>query len=67
MHQATRLWSELEAVKKVVMEPKGTGEAFDTVMTEYYDAIRAGRGGLFLAICRGKVKLESWAQRRILQ
>ena len=36
-------------------EPHGTGEAFDGVMKEYYDAIAEGRGAIFFAICRGKV------------
>ena len=49
------MWAELEALKKVVVEPKGTGEAFDGVMKEYYGAIRKGQGGLFIAVCRGKV------------
>ncbi len=31
------------------------GDDFDTVMAEFYDGIRSGRGALFLAVCRGKV------------
>lgn len=27
-------------------------------MDEYYGAIRSGQGGLFLAVCRGKVRWE---------
>ena len=42
-------------MKKVVTEPKGTGDAFDAVMKEYYGAVRKGQGGLFMAVCRGKV------------
>ena len=53
--QANGLWGQLAALKKVVTEPKGTGEAFDTVMKDYYTAIRRGQGGLFMAVCRGKV------------
>ena len=53
--QVNGLWGQLTALKKVVTEPKGTGEAFDTVMKEYYSAIRKGQGGLFMAVCRGKV------------
>lgn len=53
--QANGLWGQLTALKKVVTEPKGTGEAFDAVMKEYYSAIRKGQGGLFMAVCRGKV------------
>ena len=39
----------------MVVEPKGTGEAFDGVMKDYYGAIKKGQGGLFMAVCRGKV------------
>ena len=53
--QASGIWGELATLKKVVTEPKGTGEAFDTVMKDYYGAIKKGRGGLFMAVCRGKV------------
>lgn len=53
--QANGVWGELTALKKVVTEPKGTGEAFDGVMKDYYGAIKKGQGGLFMAVCRGKV------------
>ena len=53
--QANGIWGQLTALKKVVSEPKGTGEAFDAVMKEYYGAVRKGQGGLFMAVCRGKV------------
>lgn len=53
--QASGVWEELAALKKVVTEPKGTGEAFEGVMKDYYGAIRKGQGGLFMAVCRGKV------------
>ncbi|KAL0027241.1 hypothetical protein WJX77_006278 [Trebouxia sp. C0004] len=49
------LWGQLAALKRVVIEPKGTGEAFDTVMKDYYTAVKRGQGGLFMAVCRGKV------------
>ena len=58
--QANGLWGQLAALKKVVTEPKGTGEAFDTVMKDYYTAIRRGQGGLFMAVCRGKVCTAAW-------
>lgn len=58
--QANGLWSQLAALKKVVTEPKGTGEAFDTVMKDYYTAINRGQGGLFMAVCRGKVCTAAW-------
>lgn len=53
--QANGVWGQLTALKKVVTEPKGTGEALNGVMKEYYGAIRKGQGGLFMAVCRGKV------------
>ncbi len=58
--QTNGLWGQLAALKKVVTEPKGTGEAFDTVMKDYYTAIRRGQGGLFMAVCRGKVCTAAW-------
>ncbi len=60
--QANGLWGQLAALKKVVTEPKGTGEAFDTVMKDYYTAIRRGQGGLFMAVCRGKVCTAAWTE-----
>ena len=53
--QANGVWEELAGLKKVVTEPKGTGEAFEGVMKDYYGAIRKGQGALFMAVCRGKV------------
>ena len=55
MLQTNGIWGQLAALKKVVTEPKGTGDAFDGVMRDYYGAIRKGQGGLFMAVCRGKV------------
>lgn len=60
--QANGLWDQLTTLKKVVTEPKGTGEAFDTVMKDYYTAIRRGQGGLFMAVCRGKVCTAAWTE-----
>ena len=53
--QSNGIWGQLTALKKVVTEPKGTGDAFDAVMKEYYGAVRKGQGSLFMAVCRGKV------------
>lgn len=53
--QATDIWDELAALKKVVCEPKGTGDAFDAVMKDFYTAVKKGRGALFIAVYRGKV------------
>ncbi len=56
MHvQATGTWARLEEMKAVVCEPRGTVDAFDAVMADFYAAIRDGRGAIFFAICRGKV------------
>ena len=55
--QATGIWAQLQRTKTLVCEPHGTGEAFDSAMKTYYDAIAEGRGAIFFAICRGKVSL----------
>lgn len=54
--QATGLWRQLEGVKPVFAELRGAGDAFDKTIAKYYAAVRSGRGGLFLAVCRGKVR-----------
>lgn len=53
--QATGMWSRLEAIKPLFAEPRAAGEAFDAVIASYYRAVDEGRGGLFMAVCRGKV------------
>eukprot|EP00891_Asterochloris_glomerata_P003472 jgi/Astpho2/3472/e_gw1.00055.1.1_t len=53
--QATGTWAQICALKTVVSEPRGTGDNFDSCMAEYYAAIKSGRGGLMMAVCRGKV------------
>ena len=52
----TGIWAKLQQTKAIVCEPRGTGDAFDAVMADFYSAIRAGRGAIFFAICRGKVQ-----------
>lgn len=49
------MWSRLEAIKPLFAEPRAAGEAFDAVIASYYRAVDEGRGGLFMAVCRGKV------------
>ena len=44
-------------MKPAVCEPRGSGEDFEKVMVSYYDGIKKGAGGIFFAICRGKVCL----------
>ena len=53
--QGSGLWSQINGLKKIVCEPRGTGDLFDKAMSDYYSAIRRGKGGIFMAICRGKV------------
>lgn len=54
--KVTGVWSRLEQMKHVVTEPRGGGpDALQSVIMEYYAAIKEGRGGLFIAVCRGKV------------
>lgn len=40
----------------MVVEPREAGKGFDEAMARYYAAVRGGQGGLFLAVCRGKVR-----------
>jgi hypothetical protein len=40
----------------VVQEPRGTGDAFDTAMRDFYAGIDGGRGAVLFAVCRGKVR-----------
>ncbi|GAB4818658.1 hypothetical protein N2152v2_005704 [Parachlorella kessleri] len=54
--KATGLWKKLAKLKHVVQEPRtGGNEGLQKVMAEYYGAISRGEGGLFMAVCRGKV------------
>ena len=43
-------------MKQVLAEPRGGGDGFDKAIAKYYAAVRSGRGGLFMAVCRGKVR-----------
>jgi hypothetical protein len=64
--QTTGLWARLKQVKHVEMEPKGVAE-FDAALQSYllachpdsrathYAAAPSLTGGLFLAVCRGKL------------
>eukprot|EP00775_Hariotina_reticulata_P010851 gene10851-11005_t len=51
---ATGVWNQLQQLKHIVPEPRHAGADFDKAIDEYYTAIREGRGGLFIAVCRGK-------------
>jgi Fanconi anemia group J protein len=48
--------SQLQQVKAVFSEPRQAGDAFDTVIRNFYEAVDGGQGGLFMAVCRGKVR-----------
>lgn len=55
--KVTGVWSKLKQIKKaLVVEPRGGGsEALSDIMSEYYEGINSKKGGIFLAVCRGKV------------
>ena len=52
--QQSGIWSRIDAIKKIVVEPQRK-DALSSTMNEYYDEIRSGRGACFMAVCRGKV------------
>merc|ERR1719219_639779 len=52
--QANGIWTRIDNVKKIVVEPQKK-EVLSLTMNEYYDEIRTGRGACFMAVCRGKV------------
>lgn len=54
--QTNGIWSQIQKVKPVFVEPK-TKEAFTQTMNDYYENIRdpAVKGAVFMAVCRGKV------------
>jgi hypothetical protein len=56
--QVTGAWAAIGSSKsRVVCEPRGGGaEALARAMKEYYDAVAAGGGALFIAVCRGKAR-----------
>lgn len=57
--QSTRLWERLASCKTLVVEGREAGKGFEEAMGRYYEAVRAGRGALFFAVCRGKVSGQS--------
>lgn len=48
-------WNKLNKVKQVWIEPHGT-EELEKNIQEYYAAIKEQQGGMFIAVCRGKVR-----------
>lgn len=54
--KVTGMWSRLSQLKHLVVEPRGGGpDALQSVINDYYNAIAEKKGGLFMAVCRGKV------------
>lgn len=52
----TGIMEEIEQLKPCVQEPRSGGaEALKNTMDEYYAGISGGKGGIFFAVCRGKV------------
>lgn len=49
-------WAQLTAAKPAWTEPHAADE-LDVSIAQYYAAIKSGRGGLYIAVCRGKVGL----------
>lgn len=55
--QDTGLLTKLQRVKAVFQEPRQAGDAFDLAIRRYYEAVDGGQGGMFMAVCRGKVRV----------
>lgn len=52
----TGVMDEMRRMKTFVQEPRSGGaEALKKTMDEYYEGINSDQGGLFFAVCRGKV------------
>jgi len=52
--QNSGLWSKLEGIKPVFLEPQRK-DALAATMRDYYAAAKDVRGACFMAVCRGKV------------
>ncbi|WIA10207.1 hypothetical protein OEZ85_010410 [Tetradesmus obliquus] len=52
--KVTGVWGQLQRLKQIVPEPRKAGDEFDAAIAQYYKAVAEGRGGLFMAVCRGK-------------
>lgn len=53
--KACEMWSSINRIKTVFIEPRCGNQEFDMCMTKYSEAAHSQRGALFLAILRGKV------------
>lgn len=50
---------QLRSIKPVWKEPQGgSAEELEESIQEYYVAIKSGQGGIFFAVCRGKVRMK---------
>eukprot|EP00092_Neocalanus_flemingeri_P017682 GFUD01019128.1.p1 GENE.GFUD01019128.1~~GFUD01019128.1.p1 ORF type:complete len:936 (+),score=293.78 GFUD01019128.1:31-2838(+) len=52
--QNSGIWNRIDNLKRILVEPQRK-DALSTAMKEYYEEVRTGRGGCFMAVCRGKV------------
>merc|ERR1719470_666055 len=52
--QNSGIWSRIDNIKRILVEPQRK-DALSTAMKEYYEEVKTGRGGCFMAVCRGKV------------
>jgi len=52
--QQNGIWTRIDSIKRIVVEPQRK-DALPSIMNEYYEEIRTGRGACFMAVCRGKV------------
>ena len=52
--QNSGIWSRIDNLKRILFEPQRK-DALSTAMKDYYEEVRTGKGGCFMAVCRGKV------------
>jgi len=52
--QNSGIWGRIDNLKRILVEPQRK-DALSTAMKEYYDEVKTGKGGCFMAVCRGKV------------
>eukprot|EP00026_Physarum_polycephalum_P014793 Phypoly_transcript_15348.p1 GENE.Phypoly_transcript_15348~~Phypoly_transcript_15348.p1 ORF type:complete len:295 (+),score=37.20 Phypoly_transcript_15348:87-887(+) len=50
----TGMWQQMQNVKEMHAEPRGSGSDFSGVLAQYYRAAASPRGAVLLAVCRGK-------------
>lgn len=52
--KSTGLWSRLQSIKSVHVEPRASGAEFSAELTKYYNGAKSFTGAILLAVCRGK-------------